>query len=59
MPALRVAVLSMPEDGEVRLLFLPPGAVPPEGVATALLVAPTERDAEILARIYAQSDAKL
>jgi hypothetical protein len=59
LPALRVAVLPIPEDGDVRLLFLPPGAEPPPGVAVALLVPPTERDAELLAEVYADCNAKL
>jgi hypothetical protein len=59
LPALRVAVLHIPEEGDVRLLFLPPGATPPPGVATALLVAPTQRDAELLTEVYAKCDAKL
>jgi hypothetical protein len=57
--AMRVAVLPIPEDGDVRLLFLPPGADPPPGVATALLVPPTEEDAELLAKVYADCAAKL
>jgi len=59
LPALRVAVLHIPEEGDVRLLFLPPGATPPPGVATALLVAPSQRDAELLTEVYAKCDAKL
>ncbi len=59
LPALRVAVLHIPEDGDVRLLFLSPGATPPPGVATALLVPPTQRDAELLTEVYAKCDAKL
>jgi hypothetical protein len=56
---LRVAVLPIPEEGEIRLLFLSPGEEPPPGVATALLVPPTQRDAELLAKLYDESDAKL
>ena len=59
LATFRVAVLPIPEDGDVRLLFLPPGADAPAGVATALLVAPTERDAELLAKVYAECNAKL
>ncbi|HZO16087.1 MAG TPA: hypothetical protein VFB62_22590, partial [Polyangiaceae bacterium] len=59
LATFRVAVLPIPEDGDVRLLFLPPGADAPTGVATALLVAPTERDAELLAKVYAECNAKL
>jgi len=56
---LRVAVVPIPEEGDVRLLFLPPGAQAPPGVATALLVAPTAHDAALLAKLYKESDAKL
>lgn len=59
LPALRVAVLPIPEERDVRLLFLPPGAEAPEGVAVALLVPSSEEDAALLATIYAESDAKL
>ncbi len=56
---LRVAVLPIPEEGDVRLIFLSPGEEPPPGVATALLVPPSEEDARLLAELYAASDAKL
>ncbi len=59
LPAVRVAVLPIPEERDVRLLFLPPGAEAPPGVAVALLVPTTDEDAALLARIYAESDAKL
>lgn len=56
---LRVAVLPIPEEGDIRLIFLSPGEEPPPGVATALLVPPSEEDARLLAQLYAESDAKL
>jgi len=56
---VRVAVLPIPEDGDVRLIFLSPGEEPPPGVATALLVPPSQEDAELLAKLYADSAAKL
>jgi len=59
LPTLRVAVLPLPDEGDVRILFLPPGAEPPPGVASALLVPTTVRDAQLLARVYDESDAKL
>ncbi len=59
LPALRVAVMHIPDEGDVRVLFLSPGATPPPGVATALLVPPTQRDAELLTEVYAKCDAKL
>jgi hypothetical protein len=49
----------MVEEGDVCVLFVPPGAEPPPGVAAAVLVPTSERDAEVLARIYTDSDAKL
>jgi hypothetical protein len=59
LPALRVAVLAVPEDGDVRLVFLPPGEQAPPGVVVALLVPTTAEDAEKLARLYAECHAKL
>lgn len=59
LPALRVAVLPIPEERDVRLLFVPPGVAPPPGVALATLLPMTEEDAELLAEIYADTDAKL
>jgi hypothetical protein len=56
---MRVAVLPIPDEGDVLIVFLAPGSEPPEGVATALLVAPTERDAQMLACVYANSAAKI
>ena len=57
--AFRVAVLPIPEEGDVRLLFIPPGAAPPPGVAVALLVPPSEHDARLINEIYEETDAKL
>jgi hypothetical protein len=59
LPALRVAVLYIPEERDVRLVFLPPDAEPPEGVAVALLVPLSEIDAQRLAQVYADCDSKL
>jgi len=59
LPTVRVAVLPIPEERDVRLVFLGPGEVAPPGVAVALLVPQTEEDAERLARIYAESNSKL
>ena len=56
---LRVAVLPIPEEGDIRLIFLSPGEDPPPGIATALLVPPSQEDAELLAKLYADSEAKL
>ena len=58
-PGMRVAVLPIPEERDVRLVFLGPGAAPPPGVAIALLVPQSEEDARRLAMIYAACDAKL
>ena len=59
LPTLRVAILPIPEEGDVRLIFLAPGVDPPPGVAVAMLVPPSEEDAKILARVYRDTDAKL
>jgi len=59
LPAIRVAVLPIPEEGDVRLLFLPPGVPAPPGVAVAFLVPPTAEDAQRLAKVYRECDAKL
>ncbi len=59
LPAIRVAVLPIPEEGDVRLLFLPPGVAAPPGVAVAFLVPPTAEDAERLAKVYRECNAKL
>ncbi len=57
--AFRVAVLPIPEERDVRLLFLAPGTDPPPGVAVALLVPPSEEDARMINEIYNDTDAKL
>ncbi|MBM4375328.1 MAG: hypothetical protein FJ095_09605 [Deltaproteobacteria bacterium] len=57
--ALRVAVLPIPEERDVRLVFLTSDAAPPPGVIVATLVPATEEDARRLAAVYANTDAKL
>ena len=57
--ALRVAVLPIPEEGDVRLIFLSPGEQPPPGVAVALLVPPSEQDAQLIAELYRETEAKV
>ena len=52
-------MLAIPEERDVRLLFIPPGASPPPGVAVALLVPPSEEDARLIHEIYEDTDAKL
>jgi hypothetical protein len=59
LAAFRVAVLPIPEERDVRLIFIPPGADPPPGVATALLVPPSPEDARLINEIYNDTDAKL
>lgn len=59
LPALRVAVVPIPEDRDVRLIFLPPDARAPRGMATAWLVAPSVEDAELLAEVVSACTAKL
>jgi hypothetical protein len=59
LPTVRVAVLPIPEEHDVRLVFLGLGEEAPPGVAVALLVPQTEEDAQRLARIYAESNSKL
>jgi len=56
---LRVALLPIPEEGDIRIVFLSPEEQPPPGVATALLVPPSEEDAKLLAALYGESEAKL
>lgn len=56
---LRVALLPIPEEGDIRIVFLSPEEDPPPGVATALLVPPSEEDAKLLAALYGESEAKL
>lgn len=56
---LRVALLPIPEEGDIRIVFLSPEEEPPPGVATALLVPPSEEDAKLLAALYGESEAKL
>ncbi|HHH31388.1 MAG TPA: hypothetical protein ENK57_23990 [Polyangiaceae bacterium] len=56
---LRVALLPIPEEGDIRIVFLSPEEEPPPGVATALLVPPSEEDAKLLAALYGETDAKL
>jgi hypothetical protein len=59
LPTMRVAVLPIPEEGDVRLVFLGPNEQPPPGVAVAMLVPSTPADAELLADVYNETDAKL
>ena len=59
LPAVRVAVLPIPDERDVRLVFLPPDAEPPPGVAVALLVPLSEEDARRIAELYRECDAKL
>lgn len=59
LQGFRVAVLPIPEERDVRLVFLTPGAAPPPGVAVAMLVPESEEDAQRLSVIYAECDAKL
>lgn len=59
LPAVRVAVLEIPEERDVRLLFLPAHAEAPAGVVVATLVPATDEDARRLAEIYARTAAKL
>ncbi|MEZ4439621.1 MAG: hypothetical protein R3B72_11065 [Polyangiaceae bacterium] len=56
---LRVALLPIPEEGDVRIIFLSPDEDPPPGIATALLVPPSEEDARLIAALYGDSAAKL
>ncbi len=58
LSAFRVAVLPIPEERDVRLIFIPPGQDPPPGVATALLVPPSPEDARLINEIYNDTDAK-
>lgn len=59
LAAFRVAVLPIPEERDVRLIFISPGQEPPPGVATALLVPPSPEDARLISEIYNDTDAKL
>jgi hypothetical protein len=59
LPAVRVAVLPIPEERDVRLVFLSPGAEPPPGVAVAMLVPVSEEDARRLASVYEETDSKV
>lgn len=59
LPAYAVNVVFLRDEGDVCLLFVPPGTTPPAGVASALLVPQSARDAEIIDEIYQGCDAKL
>jgi len=59
LPALRVALLTIAEEGEVRLLFLNPDEEPPPGVPTAMLVATSPEEAERLHTLFETTKAKL
>lgn len=59
LPAVRVALVPVPEDGDVRVVFLGPGAVAPPGIATAMLVPTSPEDAERLARLHADCSARI
>ncbi len=59
LPALRVALLSIAEEGEVRLLFLNPDEEPPPGIPTAMLVATSPEEAERLHTLFETTKAKL
>jgi hypothetical protein len=52
-------VLPIPDERDVRLVFLGPDAAPPRGVVVATLVPATDEDARRLATIYATTAAKL
>jgi hypothetical protein len=59
LPALRVALVAIAEEGEVRLLFLNPNEEPPPGVPTAMLVATSPEEAERLHALFETTTAKL
>lgn len=50
-PAQRVAVMAVPETGDVRIVFLEKDQPAPAGGAEALLVAPSRQDAKLIAQV--------
>jgi hypothetical protein len=59
VPAYTVNVLRVGREDEISVLFVPPGTPSRRGVAAGLLLPLSARDAERLARIYEQCNAKL
>jgi hypothetical protein len=59
LPAIRVALLPIADEGEIRLLFLDADEDAPPGVTTAMLVATTPEEAEHLRALLENTDAKL
>ncbi|MSP25656.1 MAG: hypothetical protein EXR75_10920 [Myxococcales bacterium] len=59
LPAFRVIVVAIPDESDVRIMFLADGSEAPPGAAVALLVPTSPEDAQRLMAIYATCDAKL
>jgi len=59
LPCFSVNLIFMRSEGEVSVMFVPPGTRPRSGVAAALLVPVSSRDGELLQTIYDECDVKV
>ena len=59
LPVYRVNLVPIPDEQDVRLLFVSAATPAPRGLASALLVPQSEEDAELLRAIYDGCDAKV